>query len=78
MVRQSVTTSQSSYHKSSNKVPSVAPVPVHEALAGEPLRHLGVDLPRVQFNRHFEFITGFRDQLRDKFRDNLSTREQEF
>ena len=45
MVRQSVTTSQSSYHKSSNKVPSVAPVPVHEALAGEPLRHLGVDLP---------------------------------
>ena len=23
---------------------SVAPVPVHEALAGEPLRHLGVDL----------------------------------
>ena len=29
----------------SNNVPSVAPVPVHEALAGEPLRHLGVDLP---------------------------------
>ena len=34
---------------------SVAPVPVHEALPGEPLRHLGVDLPGRQFNRHLGF-----------------------